>query len=108
MGSDAPQVFNVPGFSIHHELKGISDAGLSNLEALQTGTINVARYFEMEGKMGEIVVGASADLMLLENNPIKNLDNLRNPIGVMVRGRWLDRTFLDERLANIANKASSN
>ena len=48
LGSDAPQLFNVPGFSIHHEIAGMIGAGLSPLEILQSGTINPATYAGME------------------------------------------------------------
>jgi imidazolonepropionase-like amidohydrolase len=102
LGSDAPQVFNVPGFSIHHELQGMLDAGLSPLEAIQIGTLNPAKYFGMEGEFGEVITGASADLLLLNANPLEDLDNLQEPEGVMVRGRWLSREDIDNRLAEIA------
>ncbi len=105
LGSDAPQVFNVPGFSIHHELRGIVDAGLTPLEAIQTGTINPAIFFDMEGKFGEIKVGASADLILLEENPLLDINNLKNPVGVMVRGRWLDREMINKKLEDIAERS---
>ncbi|MEO9482296.1 MAG: amidohydrolase family protein [Ekhidna sp.] len=105
LGSDAPQVFNVPGFSIHHELAGIIDAGLTPLEAIQTGTINPATFFGMEGQFGEVKTGASADLILLDNNPLEDIKNLRKPAGVMVRGRWLDREMIDAMLLDIAERA---
>ena len=107
LGSDAPQVFNVPGFSIHHEMQGMIDAGLSPLEVIQSGTVNAARFFEMEGQFGEVAKGASADLLLLESNPLDDLANLRNPTGVMVRGRWLDREVINKRLAEIAERAKN-
>ncbi len=105
LGSDAPQVFNVPGFSIHHELYAIVNAGLSPLEAIQTGTINPAIFFDMEGAFGEVKVGAAADLILLDKNPLEDIGNLRNPAGVMVRGRWLDRETIDAKLKDIAERA---
>ena len=101
LGSDAPQVFNVPGFSIHHELQGMLDAGLSIAEAIKIGTLNPAVYLEMEGEFGEIVEGASADFILLEKNPLEDLNNLKNPSGVMVRGHWLSREDIDQRLNEI-------
>jgi imidazolonepropionase-like amidohydrolase len=107
LGSDAPQVFNVPGFSIYHELKSMTNAGLTNLEAIQIGTLNPARYFGMEGQFGEIIGGASADFMLLDNNPLDDLSNLRNPTGVMVRGKWLSRIEIDKQLAEIARNMIS-
>lgn len=105
LGSDAPQVFNVPGFSIHHELQGMLDAGLSPLEALQIGTLHPAAFFN--GNFGEIKTGKSADLILVEKNPLEDLKYLRHPAGVMVRGTWLDGKTIEEELAAIANKYAS-
>jgi imidazolonepropionase-like amidohydrolase len=105
LGSDAPQVFNVPGFSIHHELQGMLDAGLSPAEAIRIGTLNPAVFFGREGDFGEVVEGASADLILLPANPLEDLSHLKNLEGVMVRGRWLSRTEIDKRLAEIAQNA---
>jgi hypothetical protein len=100
LGSDAPQVFNVPGFSIHHELKGMLDAGLTPLEALQIGTINPATFFE--GNFGQIKEGMEADLILMDKNPLEDLNNLKNPAGVMARGQWLDNELIKQKLADIA------
>ena len=52
LGSDAPQVFNVPGFSIHHELHYLVDSGLSPYEALKTGTVNVAAFYNLSQTSG--------------------------------------------------------
>lgn len=107
LGSDAPQVFNVPGFSIHHEIQGMLNAGLTPLQALQAGTINPAKFFDMEGQFGEIIEGASADFILLQSNPIDDISALRNHEGVMVRGRWLSRDDIDTQLAEIAKNAAN-
>lgn len=107
LGSDAPQVFNVPGFSIQHELKAMSKAGLSNFVVLESGTANPARFFKREGKFGTIVKGASADLILLEDNPLDSLDHVRNSLGVMVRGEWVSRKEIDRKLAKIAEKIAA-
>lgn len=100
LGSDAPQVFNVPGFSIHHELQGMLDAGLTPLEALQIGTLNPATFFE--GNFGQIKEGMEADLILTDNNPLEDLSHLKNPVGVMARGQWMDRELIQQKLADIA------
>jgi len=102
LGSDAPQVFNVPGFSIHHELSGMLQSGLTTLEAIQIGTVNPALFFDREGEFGEVLEGASADLILLSANPLESLEAIKNPDGVMVRGFWLSRDDIDSRLAEIA------
>ena len=102
LGSDAPQVFNVPGFSLLHELDAIVVAGLSPYEALRTGTVHAAEFFDASDEFGRIAPGLAADLLLVDDNPLDDLAALREPAGVMVRGRWLDRDELDTRLDAIA------
>lgn len=104
LGSDAPQLFNVPGFSIHHEIKGMEDAGMNRLEILQSGTVNPARFFGMEDTFGRIAEGLEADLILLRENPLEDLEALRKLEGVMFRGTWLDKKTLDKKLNVIANR----
>ena len=104
LGSDAPQVFNVPGFSIQHEMKSMKDAGLSSYDILKSGTINIAKFFGEEGQYGQITEGARADLILLDANPLDDIGNMSKIQGVMVRGRWLDRNFIDTELQKIADK----
>jgi len=104
LGSDAPQVFNVPGFSLHHELRAIMSAGLSPYEALRTGTVAPAEFFSARDEFGGVRVGLAADLILVDGNPLQDATAVRRPLGVMVRGLWLDRTALDEGLAAIANR----
>ncbi|MEQ9298249.1 MAG: amidohydrolase family protein [Cyclobacteriaceae bacterium] len=101
LGSDAPQVFNVPGFSIQRELLAMVEAGLTPLEALQIGTLNPARYFGEEDTFGQVSKGMSADLILLDANPIADITAMSQISGVMVRGKWLDRGFLDIELRKI-------
>ena len=102
LGSDAPQIFSVPGFSLHQELGLIVDAGLSPYEALRTGTVAPAEFFAAEDEFGRIRAGLAADFILVESNPLENVAAASRPHGVMVRGVWLDRARLDEGLAAIA------
>lgn len=104
LGCDAPQVFNVPGYAIHHEMQYMLEAGLTPLEVLQSGTLNTARFFDQEGEFGEIIENASADFILSKGNPLEDLATLKEPSGVMVRGQWLSRSSLDEQLADLANR----
>lgn len=103
LGSDAPQVFNVPGFSIQRELDAMVRSGLSEFDALYAGTVNPAKFFNDEGKYGTIVIGADADLVLLDANPISDIANMRKQAGVMVRGTWLSASDISARLDKIAN-----
>lgn len=104
LGSDAPQVMNVPGFSIHHEMQAMADAGLGILKILKSGTSGPAKFFDAEGSYGEISVGASADLLLVDNDPLENIENAQSISGVMVRGNWLSRSDIDEKLRSIAER----
>lgn len=108
LGSDAPQLFNVPGFSIHHEAQGMLGAGMTPLEILQSGTMNPARFFGMSDTFGEIKVGLAADLVLLDSNPLTTIAALKQISGVMLQGRWLPKEEIDEKLAIIAEHAAQN
>jgi len=104
LGSDAPQVYNVPGFSIHHEMQEMANAGISNFKILQSGTTNPADFFGATGEYGIIKVGAAADLILLNGNPMKDISQANNIAGVMLGNKWMPRDFIDAELKKIANK----
>ena len=104
MGTDAPQQFSVPGFSLHRELLRMRDAGMSPYEILKSGTVNVGEYFKAQDSFGTIEPGKRADLVLLDANPLADITSLAKIRGVMVRGRWLSRTDLDAGLAKIEAK----
>ena len=102
LGTDAPQIFSVPGFSLHRELERMVKAGMSPYAILVSGTRNVGKYFANEDRFGTITVGSRADLLLLEEDPLEAVSNVRYLSGVMVRGRWLSRDDIDARLESIA------
>ncbi|MBV6427814.1 MAG: Adenine deaminase [Haliscomenobacter sp.] len=104
LGSDAPQVGNVPGLSIQREMQALSEAGLSNYTILKSGTANPARFFGVEGVYGTIVRGATADLLLLEGNPLEDIRQMERIAGVMSQGRWISKGWLAQRLAIIEAK----
>jgi imidazolonepropionase-like amidohydrolase len=102
LGSDAPQQFNVPGFSIHHEMQRMVDAGMTPYQVLRSGTVNVGRYFGSRGEFGSIAIGHRADFILLSANPLEDVANVQRREGVMLRGRWLPEADIQKRLAEIA------
>lgn len=108
MGTDAPQQFSVPGFSLHREFERMAAAGMSPYDILASGTTNVGRYFANEDRFGTIAPGQRADLLLLDANPLEDSANLARIAGVMVRGRWLPRTEIDAGLERIAAKYRSS
>lgn len=104
MGTDAPQQFSVPGFSLHRELLRMQAAGMSPYEILKSGTVNVGQYFAKQDSFGTVEPGRRADLVLLDANPLDDIHNVAKISGVMVRGRWFSRADLDAGLAKIAAK----
>ena len=100
LGCDAPQVFNVPGFSTHNELQYLVASGLTPYQALRTGTVNVATYLNMKDA-GVIKEGAVADLVLLSGNPLVNINETQNVEGVMLNGKWLSKEFINTGLKKL-------
>jgi imidazolonepropionase-like amidohydrolase len=96
LGSDAPQVFNVPGFSLHRELELMVAAGLTPFEALRAGTVNVAQFLGL--RTGVVEVGREADLVMLDSNPLEDISSTRRGHGVMARGNWYSAADIEATL----------
>ena len=71
------------------ELELLKECGLSNAEVIRAATEQNARYFRIEDRLGRIESGKLADLVLVDGNPLKDLDALRNVRGVMLNGNWV-------------------
>jgi len=98
LGSDSPQIFNVPGFVIHRELQLLVDSGLTPFEALATGTVAPAAFFGRSVQSGTVEVGKDADLVLLDANPLTDISATRRVHGVMLRGRWVSNSDIKRML----------
>jgi imidazolonepropionase-like amidohydrolase len=96
----------VPGFCLHDELAWMTKAGLSPLQALQTATLNPARFLGRESTQGTIAVGKRADLVLLEADPLADIANSRKIVAVVLRGRLLARPDLERIIAAHRRAAS--
>ncbi len=106
-GTDTPPgVYVFPGFSLHEELQRFVAAGFSPLEALQTATVNAARFVGMEDRSGTVEKGKIADLVLLSANPLENISNTQNIFGVVANGRYFSRAGLDKLLTDVESAAS--
>jgi imidazolonepropionase-like amidohydrolase len=104
LGSDAPQFWNVPGFSAHRELGALVAAGLTPYQALRTGTVNVAKFLGEEGRSGVVRAGARADLILLDANPLQDISSTLRISGVVVNGRWVGPEERSKMLGALANQ----
>jgi imidazolonepropionase-like amidohydrolase len=104
LGSDAPQIFNVPGFAIHHEMRMMVESGLTPYEVLRAGTVNVATYFNETNSAGSIEIGKRADLVLLDADPLLDIAHMTRVHAVWAGGFPLYRSEIDRSLAEIRAK----
>ncbi len=104
MGTDSPQIFSVPGFSLHREMQAMADVGMSPYEILVSGTRNVGEYFQRQDALGTIAVGKRADIILLNSNPLRDIANVADRAGVMIRGRWMAEDDIQAELQRIAQR----
>jgi imidazolonepropionase-like amidohydrolase len=108
-GTDTPAGVDVlPGFSLHQELQRFVDAGFTPVEALQTATINPARFLEKLGDFGTVEKGKIADLVLLDANPLDDIGNTRKIAAVVANGRYYSREQLDRILGDVEAYAQTH
>ncbi|MBO3697465.1 amidohydrolase family protein [Roseivirga sp. E12] len=100
LGTDAGFGFIIPGFSIHDELAAFVEAGLSNYEALKMATINPATYLKIAEEVGTVEVGKKANLVMLESNPLENIEATKDRAGVVLKGKWISEKALRDELNN--------
>ncbi|MCY3969053.1 MAG: amidohydrolase family protein [Acidobacteria bacterium] len=104
LGTDTPNPFVVPGFSIHDELANFEAAGIDRGRILALATREAAVFLETDSEVGTVEVGKVADLILLDDSPLESLDVLRRPVGVMVGGAWLPSETLADALDSIRSR----
>jgi imidazolonepropionase-like amidohydrolase len=108
-GTDtAAGVHVFPGFSLHEELALFVKAGLTPMQALQTATLNPAKFLGREAEMGTVEKNKIADLVLLDRNPLDDIENTRRIQGVVLAGRYFSRGNLDSMLSQIAAAAAAS
>jgi imidazolonepropionase-like amidohydrolase len=100
-GTDAPQQFSVPGFSVHREMALMRATGLTPYQILLTATKNAGEYHRDKARFGTVTPGSRADLLLVAGDPLKDLSHVARRAGVMVRGRWLPEEEIQKRLAAV-------
>ena len=100
LGTDAPMPCALPGFAVHQELRNMVDAGLTPYEALRTATYNPALFLGQLEQLGTVTVGKRADLLILAANPLLDIGNSSQIVGVMAQGQWWPESRLAELLAD--------
>lgn len=85
--SDVPHAKR--GWAYQRELELLVESGLTPMEAIRSGTMENARYFRIDDRLGSIEVGKLADLVMVDGDPLKNISNMRRVKRVMLNGRWV-------------------
>ncbi|NDC22306.1 hypothetical protein EBZ57_02965, partial [bacterium] len=102
-GTDTPNPFVMPGYSLHQELELLVEAGLTNYEALQATTTNATKYLDVSDELGTVETGKTANLILLSKNPLKDIKNSTTIQTVILNGQPHSQTSLAQR-ALLTNK----
>jgi imidazolonepropionase-like amidohydrolase len=84
--SDVPHAKR--GWAYQRELELLVESGLTPMEAIIAGTMENARYFRIDDRLGSVEVGKLADLIIVEGNPLDNIGNMRRIRRVMMNGLW--------------------
>ena len=98
LGTDTNNPFIVPGFSIHDELFNLVEAGLTPYEAIKAGTYDAAEFLNILEEAGTVEENKNADLVLLDGNPLDDIANMKKIEGVMLMGRWISKSEIDDML----------
>jgi Amidohydrolase family len=107
-GTDAAYAnpFLFHGYTLHDELARYVEAGLTPQQALNSATVNPARFLKQPRTANLIARGQRADLVLLDENPLKDISATRRIHAVIAGGRMFDRTALDELLREVREKTA--
>jgi N-acetylglucosamine-6-phosphate deacetylase len=105
-GSDGPDPYVFPGFSLHDELEWLVKSGFTPLQALQSATFNPAMFMSKMDKYGVVELERVADLVLLDANPLEDIRNTRKIFGVVVGGKYYSRQELDTMLQQVEKLAA--
>lgn len=100
-GSDVPEL---PGSSLHDELIELSNGGLQPYELLRTATLYPSMYYGLTEKYGSVKKGKVADLILLPQNPVDDINHIREIDGIINNGVYINSDFLEGLRAQVASK----
>ena len=85
--SDVPHAQR--GWAYQRELELLVESGLTPMQALVAGTLENAKFFHAEDRLGSVEPGKTADLVLVDGDPLQNISNMRKIRRVMLNGNWV-------------------
>jgi imidazolonepropionase-like amidohydrolase len=96
-GTDSPNFFVYPGFSLHEELEiFVNEVGFTPLGALQTATLNAVQFLGIEKEVGTVEENKLANLVILDNNPLKNISHTKSISGIVLSGKYKSKSQLKD------------
>ena len=107
-GTDMPGSYLMPGFSLHDELVLLTQSGLTTMEALQSATSNAARFLGLGDELGTIEAGKTANLVLIDGDPLEDIRNTQRIHAVIIEGKLYTRKDLDNILADVQAVAGTS
>ena len=107
-GSDSPDPYDIPGFSLHDELDLLVKSGFTPMQALQAATFQPALFLTRLDRYGVVEEDHVADLVLLDQDPLIDINNTRKISAVIFGGKYLDRGQLDEMLGQAETAAKND
>jgi imidazolonepropionase-like amidohydrolase len=102
LGTDANFVGVFPGISALREMEPMGEAGITNFDILKAATSTAAKALGAEGEIGTIGVGKRANMVLLDGNPLEDIDNVYRTSGVFISGRWMTVEEIERMLEEIS------
>jgi tetratricopeptide (TPR) repeat protein len=106
-GTDFPNPYTYPGFSMHDELVLLVEGGMSELAALQAATSAAATFMEKTADFGTVEEGKVASLVLLEKNPLEDITHTKGIQAVIQRGQLFDKEALQGMLNEVKEEISN-
>ena len=106
-GTDVLNPFCFPGFSLHDELALLVEAGLSPADALRSATLNAAIFMKAKDSLGTVEKGKTADVVLLDANPLEDIRNTQKVRAVVLNGKFYDRNALDGMMSRAEETAKA-
>lgn len=98
--------YNYPGLGMHEELAIMVKYGLTPQEALSCSVINGPAFFGLQNEYGAVDENKKADLLILNANPLERIQNTQQIFGVLKKGRYLNKKYLDNLLVQVQNEVS--
>ena len=105
-GTDGPDPYVFPGFSLHDELEWLVKSGFTPLQALQAATLSPALFLATLNQYGVAETGHTADLVLLDDNPLQDIRNTRKIFAFVMGGKYYSRGDLNKMLEQVEKVAA--